>query len=49
MKDVIGHAMANDSPHFKDLEGWKNDHVDWLGADVRKYRKLVTKVIHKHR
>ncbi len=49
MKDVIGHAMANGSPHFKDLEGWKNDHSDWLGGDVRKYRKLVTKVIHKHR
>ena len=49
MKDVIGHSMANDSPHFKDLEGWKNDHVDWLKGDVRKYRKIVSKVIHKHR
>lgn len=49
MQDVIGHATANDSPKFKDLEGWKNDHVDWLGADVRKFRKLVTEVIHKHR
>jgi hypothetical protein len=49
MQDVIGHSMANKSPKFKDLEGWKNDHADWLGADVRKFRKLVTKVIHKHR
>ena len=49
MQDVIGHATANDSPKFKDLEGWKNDHSDWLGADVRKFRKLVTEVIHKHR
>ena len=49
MQDVIGHATANESPKFKDLEGWKNDHSDWLGADVRKFRKLVTKVIHKHR
>ena len=49
MQDVIGHAMANQSPKFKDLEGWRNDHSDWLGADVRKFRKLVTKVIHKHR
>ena len=49
MQDVIGHAMANDSPMFKDLEGWRNDHADWLGADVRKFRKLVTEVIHKHR
>jgi len=49
MKDVIGHSMANGSRHFKDLEGWKNDHVDWLKGDVRKYRKLVSRVIHKHR
>lgn len=49
MQDVIGHAMANGSPYFKDLEGWRNDHVDWLGADVRRFRKLVTEVIHKHR
>ncbi len=49
MKDVIGHSMGNDSPHFKDLEGWKNDHVDWLRGDVRKFRMIVTKVIHKHR
>jgi N-acetylmuramoyl-L-alanine amidase len=49
MRDVIGHAMANGSPKFKDLEGWKNDHVDWLGGDVRKFRKIVTNVIHKHR
>jgi len=49
MKDVIGHSMANDSPHFKDLEGWRNDHVDWLRGDVLKLRKLVAKVVHKHR
>ena len=49
MKDVIGHSMANDSPRFKDLEGWRNDHVDWLAADVREFRKLVSNVIHEHR
>jgi len=49
MKDVIGHSMANGSRHFKDLEGWRNDHVDWLKGDVRKYRKLVTKALDKHR
>lgn len=49
MKDVIGHAMANGSRHFKDREGWRNDHVDWLESDVRKYRKIVAKVIRKHR
>ena len=49
MDDVIGHAMANGSRHFKDLEGWKNDHEDWLEGDVRKFRVLVSKVIRKHR
>ncbi len=49
MDDVIGHAMANGSRRFKDLEGWRNDHVDWLKSDVRKFRKLVSKVIREHR
>ena len=31
---MIGHAMANHSPYFKDLEGWRNDHTDWLRRDV---------------
>lgn len=35
---VIGHAMANDDPHFEDLEGWRNDHSDWLKRDVREFR-----------
>lgn len=49
MKDVIGHSMANGSRRFKDLEGWKNDHVDWLRGDVRKFRKVVAGVVRKHR
>lgn len=49
MKDVIGHSMANDSPKFKDLEGWRNDHSDWLGSDVRKFRRIVSDVIHGRR
>ncbi len=40
-RNIIGHAMANDSPLFKDLQGWRNDHVDWLGADVREFRARV--------
>jgi N-acetylmuramoyl-L-alanine amidase len=36
--EVIGHSMANDDPHFKDLEGWTNDHTDWLKRDVREFR-----------
>ena len=35
--NVIGHAMANDSPLFKDLEGWRNDHTDWQPADVAQF------------
>ena len=38
MRDIIGHAMANDSPYFKDLQGWRNDHTDWLRRDVRTFR-----------
>jgi N-acetylmuramoyl-L-alanine amidase len=41
LKNVIGHAMANDSPYFKDLEGWSNDHTDWERQDVRKFRKRL--------
>lgn len=39
--DVIGHAMANESPYFKDLEGWVNDHTDWLKRDVREFRQRL--------
>ena len=44
MKDVIGHAMANDSRYFKDLEGWHNDHTDWLPGDVRTFRKRLRRI-----
>ncbi len=49
MRNVIGHAMANDSPLFKDLEGWRNDHGDWPKGDVREFRHKVVKVLRKHR
>jgi N-acetyl-anhydromuramyl-L-alanine amidase AmpD len=39
--EVIGHAMANDDPHFKDREGWVNDHTDWLKRDVKEFRKRL--------
>jgi N-acetylmuramoyl-L-alanine amidase len=39
--DVIGHAMANDSPFFHDLEGWRNDHTDWQPEDVRQLRSRL--------
>jgi N-acetyl-anhydromuramyl-L-alanine amidase AmpD len=40
-RNVIGHAMANDSPYFHDLEGWHNDHTDWQPADVRRLRAML--------
>jgi murein peptide amidase A len=46
MKNIIGHAMANDSPYFKDLEGWRNDHTDWLRADVKKFRHRLRRMLH---
>ena len=39
--EVIGHAMANEDPHFKDLEGWTNDHTDWLKRDVAEFRRRL--------
>ncbi len=39
--DVIGHAMVNDSPFFRDREGWRNDHTDWQPADVRALRVML--------
>jgi len=39
--DVIGHAMANSSPLFKDLLGQRNDHVDWNAAAVARFRKAL--------
>lgn len=38
---VIGHAMANDSPRFHDLKGWRNDHGDWGSAEVNRFRALL--------
>ena len=42
--DVIGHSMANDSPYFKDLQGWRNDHTDWLERDVKVFRKRLRRL-----
>jgi N-acetylmuramoyl-L-alanine amidase len=44
MKNVIGHAMANKSPYFKDREGWKNDHTDWQRKDVVTFRKRLRRL-----
>ncbi len=39
--DVIGHAMANSFPLFKDLLGQRNDHVDWDTAAVSRFRRAL--------
>ena len=41
LANVIGHSMANDSPYFHDLEGWRNDHTDWQVEDVRQLRAIL--------
>jgi N-acetyl-anhydromuramyl-L-alanine amidase AmpD len=41
VRSVIGHATANDSPLFRDREGWVNDHTDWRAADVAELRGLL--------
>jgi hypothetical protein len=48
MRNVIGHAMANHSPFFKDLEGWRNDHTDWLHRDVVTFRQRSRRFIATH-
>lgn len=35
---VVGHAMANDDPEFRDLRGWRNDHSDWSEGQVERFR-----------
>jgi hypothetical protein len=44
MRDVIGHAMANNSPFFRDLQGWRNDHTDWLWRDVKVFRRRLRRM-----
>ncbi len=36
--DVIGHAMANSSPYFKDFTGVKNATGDWVEPDILAFR-----------
>lgn len=40
-KNVIGHSMANNSPYFKDNEGWTNTHTDWVWRDVKEFRRRL--------
>jgi N-acetyl-anhydromuramyl-L-alanine amidase AmpD len=36
--DVIGHAMVNGSPYFKEFTGIKNGAGDWYPAEVKAFR-----------
>ena len=36
--NVIGHAMADDSPYFRDYTGAKNHAGDWYKPEVRMFR-----------
>jgi hypothetical protein len=47
MQDIIGHATANNSPYFKDLQGWRNDHTDWLRRDVRTFHYLLRRLLRR--
>jgi hypothetical protein len=38
MRNVLGHGTANASPLFIDRQGWRNDHVDWGAAAVRRFK-----------
>jgi hypothetical protein len=44
MRNIIGHAMVNESPYFKDLQGWRSDHTDWLKPDVREFRRRLERM-----
>jgi N-acetylmuramoyl-L-alanine amidase len=43
LDNVIGHGTANDSPYYKDLKGWTNDHVDFEAPQVQRVRALIKK------
>jgi hypothetical protein len=46
LRDVTGHAMATGDRHFRDLEGWANDHTDWEGRDVKRFRERLRRRYH---
>jgi N-acetyl-anhydromuramyl-L-alanine amidase AmpD len=42
--NIIGHAMANEAPQFRDLQGWRNDHTDWQAPDVLEVRRRLSAI-----
>lgn len=45
MRNIIGHAMVNESPYFEDKQGWRSDHTDWLKPDVREFRRRLERML----
>jgi N-acetyl-anhydromuramyl-L-alanine amidase AmpD len=43
MRDIIGHSMVNNSPYFRDRQGWRSTHVDWLWPEVKEFRRRLRK------
>ena len=46
-RDIIGHAMVNDSHLFEERTSWRNDHSDWLPKPVRRFRKRVSRQLRR--
>ncbi len=46
MRNLIGHAMANDSPLFQERTSWRNDHSDWQAPQVRKLHRRIAGLIY---
>ena len=44
MRHVIGHAMTNNSPFFRNLMGWRSDHTDWMWREVREFRRRLKRM-----
>jgi N-acetyl-anhydromuramyl-L-alanine amidase AmpD len=42
--NIIGHAMANQAPQFRDLQGWRNNHTDWRAKDVLEVRRRLSAI-----
>jgi hypothetical protein len=41
MRNIIGHSMVNNSPLFRDRQGWRSYHVDWLWPQVKEFRRRL--------
>ena len=45
MPNIIGHAMTNNSPFFRDLMGWRSDHTDWMWREVKEFRRRLRRML----